>query len=104
VQLTCGSLRVFQVFFSLRAFSCSQALSTPTHTQLTPAVSCFAGNTAQNRVSQKLEFIVWQSFFSGGFGWLLFLVHFVSGFSIYRFPKLGFVSSIFVFAVGQSFW
>jgi len=36
VHPTCGILRDLQAFFWLRAFSTSQALSTPTHTQVSP--------------------------------------------------------------------
>ena len=38
VHLTCGILRHFQAFFSLRVFSCSQTESTPAHTQVTQTV------------------------------------------------------------------
>ena len=38
MHLTCGSLRDLQAFFWLRVFPTSQALSTPTHTQVTQAV------------------------------------------------------------------
>ena len=38
VHLTCGSLRVLQAFFWLRAFSTSQALSTPAHKQVMQTV------------------------------------------------------------------
>jgi hypothetical protein len=38
VHLTCGILRLFRVFFWLRVFPTSQALSTPAHTQVTQTV------------------------------------------------------------------
>jgi len=48
VQLTCGILRVLQAFFPASGFFCSQALSTPAHTQLTPTVGCYAVDRAKH--------------------------------------------------------
>jgi hypothetical protein len=47
VQRTGGSLRDFQAFFWLRAFSTSQAFSYPTHPPLTQTVSLLSSNNKQ---------------------------------------------------------
>jgi hypothetical protein len=70
----------FSSIFLASSFSCSQALSTPAHTQVTQAVRCFAEKPRAKSGFVKIEiYRLAKVFFSGGFGRLFFL-HFGSAF------------------------
>jgi hypothetical protein len=82
----------FSSIFLASSFSCSQAESTPTHTQVTQTVGRQSKNQKQtvfeSRVSLFIELEKENSpfefghLFSSGFGGFLFLVHFGSDFQL----------------------